>query len=231
LGNGYLLFCSIAYNQLLLTIRRMKKLLILLLASPTILVAQQDSMFYETGELMNISFYSESGIKKSRTYFYKSGEFKGESFYDLQGVLNDAYTLSVNGDTTSKSNVPLFNSQPKKDLTSIDWEKRKSEVSVFIEEKGKGKKIMTGDEVEVWYIGYFEDGTQFDNSDITLNNLKFTTGKGMMLKSFEEGLLQFHSGSSGYIRIPYHLAYGDKVTGNLPAQSNLIYYIKPKIKK
>lgn len=209
----------------------MKKLLLLLLASPTLVFAQQDSMFYDTGELMNISFYYESGIKKSRTYFYKTGEFKGESFYDLQGVLNDSYTLSVNGDTINRSKVPLFNSQPKKDLSWIVWEKRESGISVFIESKGKGKKLMEGDEVEVWYIGYFEDGAQFDNSDITFNNLKFTIGKGMMLKSFEEGLLQFRSGGSGYIRIPYHLGYGDKVTGNLPAKSNLIYYIKPKRKK
>lgn len=217
--------------QTLLNIRKMMKLLLLLLTGPIILFAQQDSMFYDTGELMNISFYHESGVKKSRVYFYKTGEFKGESFYDSQGVLNDRYILSTKGDTIDKSNVPIFNSQPKKDLSSIVWEERKSGISVCIESKGKGRKLLEGDEVEVWYIGYFENGAQFDNSDITLNNLKFTIGKGLMLKSFEEGLLQFRSGSSGYIRIPYHLAYGDKVRGNLPAKSNLIYYIKPKIKK
>ncbi|NOQ72992.1 MAG: hypothetical protein GQ574_13365 [Crocinitomix sp.] len=209
----------------------MKRLIILLLVSPTILFAQQDSTFYDTGELMNVSFYYESGIKKSISYFYKIGEFKGESFYDLQGVLNDGYTLNLSRDTINKSNIPLFNSQPKKDLSSIVWKKKKSGVSVFIESKGKGKKLRKGDEVEIWYIGYFEDGSQFDNSDITLNNLKFTIGTGVMLKSFEEGLLQFSAGSSGYISIPYNLAYGNKVTGNLPPKSNLIYYIKPKRKK
>ena len=206
----------------------MKKLLILILAAiPTLLFAQQDSMFYDTGELMNKSFYYESGVKKSRTYFYKTGESKGESFYNEQGVLIDGYTLNTKGDTIGKSEVPLFNAQPKKDLSSIVWNKKESGVSVFIENKGTGKKFRKSDKVEVLYIGYFEDGAQFDNSDITQHNLKFTIGKGTMLESFEEGLLHFRSGSSGYIFIPYHLAYGDQVMGNLPPKSNLIYYIKP----
>lgn len=208
----------------------MKKLLLLIVFTfPIILYAQKDSMYYDTGELMNISFYHDSGNMKSRTYFYKTGEFKGESFYDSLGVLNDGYTLGVNGDTIYKSEIPLFNSQPKKDLSFIVWKKRKSGIATFIEEKGDGKKLKDGDKVEIWYIGYFEDGSQFDNSDITLSNIKFTIGSGKMLKSFEEGLLQFYSGGSGYIKIPYQLAYGDKVRGNLPAKSNLIYYIKPKV--
>jgi hypothetical protein len=209
----------------------MKKLLLLLISSPILIFAQQDSMYHDTGELMNISFNSEKGIKKSRTYFYKTGESKGESFYDERGVLNDGYSLSIKGDTIGKSEVPLFNAQPKQDLSSIIWKNEKSGISFYIESKGNGKKFIEGDEIEVWYIGYFEDGSQFDNSDITHNNIKFTIGAGMMLKSFEEGILQFRSGSSGYIRIPYNLAYGDKVMGNLPAKSNLIYYIKPKGKQ
>src|SRR5690606_32866609 len=151
-------------------------------------------------------------------------------FYDIHGVLRDGYTLNEKGDTINKSSVPLFNAQPKKDLSGIVWEKKKSGVSIYIEDKGKGKKLKAGDAVEVWYIGYFEDGSQFDNCEITKNKLNFTIGSGMMLKSFEEGLLQFKDGDSGYIFIPFNLAYGDKVTGNLPARSNLIYYVKPKIK-
>ncbi|MCZ4408173.1 FKBP-type peptidyl-prolyl cis-trans isomerase [Cryomorphaceae bacterium 1068] len=206
----------------------MKKLILLLLASPTLLMAQQDSIFYDTGELMNVSFYREPGIKKSRSYYYKTGEFKGETFYDRRGVMNDGYTLSQNGDTIGKSFVPLFNAQAKKDLSFIAWEMDKSRISISMEEKGSGKKLMKGDQVEVWYIGYFEDGSQFDNSDITSVKVKLTLGEGRMLKSFEDALQEFRSGSSGYIRIPYHLAYGDQVMGNLPAKSNLIYYIKPK---
>lgn len=216
--------------KLVLTIRKMTKLLFLIITIPTLSFAQQDSTFYDTGELMNILFRYDSGVEKSRTFFYKTGGFKGETFYDQQGVLLDGYTLNSEGDTINKIMVPLFRAQPAKDLSFIRWRKEKSGISVFIESKGEGKMFLIGDEVEVWYIGYFEDGSQFDNSDITLNMLQFTIGTGMMLKSFEEGLLQFRSGSSGYILIPYHLAYGDKVVGNLPAKSNLIYYIKPKRK-
>jgi hypothetical protein len=190
-------------------------------------MAQQDSMFYDTGELMNVSFYRESGIKKSRSYYYKTGELKGETFYDRRGVMSDGYTLGTEGDTIGKSFVPLFNAEAKKDLSFIDWETGESGISIMIEEKGSGKKLTKGDQVEVWYIGYFEDGSQFDNSDITSTKARFTLGEGRMLKSFEDALLEFRSGSAGYIRIPYQLAYGDQVMGNLPAKSNLIYYIKP----
>ncbi|MDT8411919.1 MAG: FKBP-type peptidyl-prolyl cis-trans isomerase [Vicingaceae bacterium] len=208
----------------------MKKILIILFSIPSLLFAQQDSIFYDTGELMNISYLNESGVIKSRTYFYKTGEFKGESYYDNQGVLLDGYTLNTSGDTIDKSDIPLFKKQPKMNLNDIKWKKKKSGISIFIEKKGDGKKIEKGDEVEVWYIGYFEDGSQFDNSDITNYKLNFIIGSGLMLKSFEDGLLEFKDGSSGYIFIPYKLGYGNKVAGNLPAKSNLIYYVKPTIK-
>lgn len=205
----------------------MKYLFLFLLASPALLMAQQDSMFYNTGELMNVSFYHESGNKKSRSYYYKTGELKGENFYDRRGVLSDGYTLGTEGDTIGKSFVPLFNAQAKKDLSFIDWKTDESGISIMVEEKGSGKKLTKGDQVEVWYIGYFEDGSQFDNSDITATKIRFTLGEGRMLKSFEDALLKFRSGSAGYIRIPYHLGYGDRVMGNLPAKSDLIYYIRP----
>src|SRR5690606_37907879 len=108
----------------------------LILLIPTVSFAQNDSMFYDTGELMNISYYNESGIMKSRNYYYKTGEFKGTTFYDIHGVLRDGYTLNEKGDTINKSSVPLSNAQPKKDLSGIVWEKKKSGVSIYIEDKG-----------------------------------------------------------------------------------------------
>lgn len=208
----------------------MKTLLTLLFFIPIMLFAQQDSMFYDSGALMNQTFRYKTGIVKSISYFYETGEFKGESFYDTRGVLLDGYTLNTTGDTISKSKVPEFNAQPKKDLSHIVWKERDSGISIFIEEKGKGKKFEVGDKVDVWYIGYFEDGSQFDNSGITQSTIKFMVGGGRMLKSFENGVLEFRSGGAGYIRIPYQLAFGEKVMGNLPAKSNLIYYIKPQLK-
>ncbi len=205
----------------------MKTLFLFLLISPTLVIGQQDSMFYDSGELMNVGYYYESGIKKSTSFFYVSGEFKGEAFYDDHGVLVDGYTLDVAGDTIRKSQVPLFNAQSPKDLSFIGWKEKSSGVSIFQENKGSGRTFKTGDKVEIWYIGYFEDGHQFDNSGITGNTIKFTIGSGMLLKSLESGLLAFRSGSSGYIFIPYELAFGDKPMGNLPAKSNLIYFIKP----
>lgn len=205
----------------------MKTLFFLLFVSPTLIIAQQDSMFYGSGELMNVGYYNESGIQESTSFFYQTGEFKGEAFYDNRGVLIDGYTLNVEGDTIRKSNIPLFNAQPAKDLSFIEWKEIASGVSTYQETKGSGRTFRPGDQVELWHIGYFEDGHQFDNSGITGSTVSFTIGSGRMLKSLESGLREFRSGGSGYIFIPYELAYGDQPMGNLPARSNLIYFIKP----
>lgn len=94
------------------------------------------------GELMNISFYHDLGNMKSKTYFYKTVEFKGESFYDSRGVLNDGYTLGISIDTINKSKVPLFNSQPKKDLSSIVWEKKESGISTLLKKREIEKNLL-----------------------------------------------------------------------------------------
>lgn len=119
------------------------------------LVAQQDSLYYDTGELMNISYYHDNRELKTKLYFHKDGNLSGESIYDIEGVLLNSFSLNSAGDTISRSNIPLFNAQPKTNLSHIKWKKKKSGISIYIEVKGERNKIEIGDSLNIWYVGYF----------------------------------------------------------------------------
>lgn len=207
----------------------MKKLLIIIgILCPTLLLAQNETSYYENGNIK--SEWKTDTIKhlKINYFYFETGELKSQGIFDLDGVLKDYFHFSQNGDTIVRSHIPEFNAQPKKDLSKIEWKTTDSGIGYFFETKGNGEKLKTGEIAKVWYIGYFEDGGQFDNSDITGTILNVEIGKGKYLKSFEEGISLFKKGQKGYIKIPSELGYGNKPAGNIPPNSVLIYEIEIK---
>ena len=72
------------------------------------------------------------------------------------------------------------------------------------------KKVQNGDTVVVNYTGRLEDGTVFDSS---LNEgrepLKAQLGQGLLIKGFEDGLLEMIEGDKKTIEIESKDAYGD----------------------
>ena len=74
------------------------------------------------------------------------------------------------------------------------------------------KKIQNGDTVVVNYTGRLEDGTVFDSS---LNEgrepLKAQLGQGLLIKGFEDGLLEMSEGDKRTIEIESKDAYGDVI--------------------
>ena len=94
------------------------------------------------------------------------------------------------------------------------------------EVKTKQELLIEGDSVKVDYIGYFESGSQFDNSFLGNHTLNLKVGSGEFLLSFYEGLKMFRKGEHGYIKISPVLAYGDDPFANIPPNSTLIYYVE-----
>lgn len=72
------------------------------------------------------------------------------------------------------------------------------------------KKIQNGDTVVVNYTGRLEDGTIFDTS-LTEGRepLKAQLGQGLLIKGFEDGLLEMTEGDKKTIEIDSKDAYGD----------------------
>ena len=115
--------------------------------------------------------------------------------------------------------------------------KTASGLSYFVFEKGTGGKPKNGDQINVAYAGYFENGQLFDTSlkDIAskynmVNQqsqyipIPFAYGtKTGLIPGFIEGIEQLNIGDKAYIFIPSHLGYGPQGAGPIPPNTDLVF--------
>ncbi|GEP91941.1 peptidylprolyl isomerase [Chitinophaga terrae (ex Kim and Jung 2007)] len=69
--------------------------------------------------------------------------------------------------------------------------------------------VKNGDTVKVHYHGRLTNGTTFDSSE-GRDPLEFKVGAGMVIKGFENGVLEMKVGDKKTIHIPVDQAYGPK---------------------
>ncbi len=75
---------------------------------------------------------------------------------------------------------------------------------------GQGeKKAAAGDTVSVFYTGKLDSGAVFD-SNVGKEALKFTIGKGEVIKGFEDAVIGLKVGDTKIVRIPAEKAYGNR---------------------
>ncbi|WP_430969078.1 FKBP-type peptidyl-prolyl cis-trans isomerase [Spongiimicrobium sp. 2-473A-2-J] len=200
--------------------------LLLTLSMPLISISQKDSTFYSNGVLKSKPVLDEYGVLKSVIYYYENRDLNAEFFYEPSGALSDIYVLDEKGDTIQRSDIPKLKLQPKKDLSWIKWKSIRKGLQYNLQENGNSELIKPGDTVRISYVGYFINGGQFDNTEITGNRFEMVVGDDKYLESFQEGLLKFGKGSKGYLKIDPELAYGEKAYGNIPPNSTLVYELK-----
>ena len=110
--------------------------------------------------------------------------------------------------------------------------------------KGEGGKPEIGSKVLVNYAGYFADGGLFD-SNIKEVAKKYNTfdhrrddgggykaismdysPKARLIQGFREGLLQMNTGDKILVFIPSHLGYGERGSGPIPPNSDLVFELE-----
>ena len=106
--------------------------------------------------------------------------------------------------------------------------KTPSGVEYYIVEKGNGAKVEKGNKVKVAYYGVLkENGKLFDNSFGRGEDIEFNAGQGMMIKGWDEAMLELNEGDKAVLFIPYNLAYGEKGSPPMiPEKSDLVFYIE-----
>ncbi|MGB0894809.1 MAG: FKBP-type peptidyl-prolyl cis-trans isomerase [Parashewanella sp.] len=92
--------------------------------------------------------------------------------------------------------------------------------------EGKGAKPSADDTVEVHYRGTLIDGTEFDSSYKRNQTAKFPLNR--VIPGWTEGVQLMNVGSKFRFVIPANLAYGDRDTGTIPADSTLIFEVELK---
>mmetsp|Transcript_5548 Transcript_5548/g.16548 ORF Transcript_5548/g.16548 Transcript_5548/m.16548 type:complete len:159 (-) Transcript_5548:1555-2031(-) len=72
------------------------------------------------------------------------------------------------------------------------------------------RKSKVGDHISVHYEGTLDDGKKFDSSYDRHAPFSLTLGTGMVIPGWEQGLLDMCVGEVRKLKIPPHLAYGEK---------------------
>lgn len=91
----------------------------------------------------------------------------------------------------------------------------------IIEKEGDGNHPATNSTVTVRYKGYLLSGQVFDQSE---NGI--TIGLHQVITGWREGIPKLSTGGEGVLLIPSKLGYGSQSTGNIPANSVLIFDVK-----
>lgn len=91
----------------------------------------------------------------------------------------------------------------------------------------EGVPCPPGSRVLVHYTGRLPDGTKFDSSHDRGKPLDFVVGVGMVIKGWDEGIVQLKKGQKAVITCPPEYAYGARgVPGVIPPNSTLIFEVE-----
>ena len=109
--------------------------------------------------------------------------------------------------------------------------KTASGVYYVVTKEGKGPQAKAGNQVAVHYKGTFLDGKEFDGSRSNPmaggKPFEFTLGQQMVIKGWDDAIVQLKEGSEAILLIPSPLAYGDQDRGpDMPANSILRFDIE-----
>lgn len=91
---------------------------------------------------------------------------------------------------------------------------------------GEGETPVAGDQVNVHYTGWLEDGTEFDSSRSRNQPFSFTVGTGNVIAGWDEGLTLIAEGGRALFIIPPQLAYGEVARGAIPANATLYFEVE-----
>src|SRR6478736_9385328 len=91
---------------------------------------------------------------------------------------------------------------------------------------GTGPQPQAGQVVLARYVGTLADGTLFDRTGEKDAPFAFTLGRSQVIKGWDEGFALLHVGDHATFIIPANLAYGDKVRGAIPANSELRFEVE-----
>ena len=92
---------------------------------------------------------------------------------------------------------------------------------------GKGASANSGDDVVVHYVGWLENGQQFDSSRARRDPLDFALGAGDVIKGWDQGIEGMKQGGKRKLTIPAALAYGEHGCGGvIPPHATLVFEVE-----
>ncbi|CAO4373904.1 unnamed protein product [Caenorhabditis nigoni] len=100
-------------------------------------------------------------------------------------------------------------------------------VKTRVKEEDCARKSRKGDQLHMHYTGTLLDGTEFDSSRTRNQEFTFTLGQGMVIKGWDQGLLNMCVGERRMLTIPPHLGYGERgAPPKIPANAVLKFDVE-----
>lgn len=101
------------------------------------------------------------------------------------------------------------------------------EIEIHEIKYGQGVEVFKGALVFINFVGQLENGRIFDSTEIHGRPFECVVGSKKIIQGMSLGLLGMKAGGIRKIKIPSHLAYGDRaIGGKIPAHSNLIFEVE-----
>lgn len=101
------------------------------------------------------------------------------------------------------------------------------ELQIIDIQLGDGKAVVKGALITTQYRGTLEDGMVFDSSYDRGKPFQCVIGTGRVIKGWDQGLMGMRVGGKRQLRVPAHLAYGERQMGEqIKPNSNLIFEIE-----
>lgn len=92
--------------------------------------------------------------------------------------------------------------------------------------EGDGETAQVGSMLSMQYVGVLaSDGTQFDASWDRGQPFEFQLGQGRVIAGWDEGIVGMTVGSRRVLQIPAIQAYGERDSGSIPANSDLVFIV------
>lgn len=93
--------------------------------------------------------------------------------------------------------------------------------------QGTGKPCVKGALITTHYTGWLDDGTVFDSSVARGRPFQCVIGTGRVIKGWDLGLMGMQVGGKRRLRVPAHLAYGERQVGaHIKPHSDLTFEIE-----
>lgn len=97
----------------------------------------------------------------------------------------------------------------------------------WTQKRAQNPQIQLNDVVMINYHARVAAGEEYDSNEEVGEPVPVKTNIGMLIKGWEEGLLQMHEGDKGRIMIPNALAYGEEgYLDKVPPQADIIVDIE-----
>ena len=130
----------------------------------------------------------------------------------------------VESEASSKKSIESGKQFMEENATKADVKTTKSGLQYEVLKEGKGSHPKATDTVEVNYRGTLIDGTEFDSSYTRGETAKFPLDR--VIPGWTEGVQLMNEGAKYKFVIPSELAYGDRDTGTIPANSTLVFEVE-----